>query len=381
MFIELRGANFVNKGAELMLRAAIEQLTIRGSSNEIGVNLRCGSFSQRKSANLKHLMWIDSNKHPFIGKVANVIGTIIPAGIRKYNRLILKSEVKTILDISGFSYSDQWGTESCTTMAKLTSNWRKEGKKIILMPQAFGPFNKKESQDAFKEIIENVDLIFARDSVSLEYIKKLAPNAQNIREYPDFTNLLIGKKPFYFDEAQMESCIIPNYRMLDKAKKDIKDHYLNFLITCIKYLIDKKLNPFILVHESDRDYELVLEIEKKINKKIRVIREDDPVLIKGIIGNSKLVIGSRFHGLVSALSQGVPSLATGWSHKYNMLFKDYGVENYILHNLSSEKDIIDKLDLFTNYSNQLEIRNTLNFHKDHQINLTNQMWDEVLKYI
>jgi len=52
--------------------------------------------------------------------------------------------------------------------------------------------------------------------------------------------------------------------------------------------------------------------------------------IKSVIGCSDLVIGSRFHSLVAGLSQGVPVVAIGWSHKYEKLLRSFELGEYVV---------------------------------------------------
>ena len=89
----------------------------------------------------------------------------------------------------------------------------------------------------------------------------------------------------------------------------------------LRYFLENGRNPFVLVHESG-DKNLADRLAS-VNPNIPVIHESNPLYIKGIIGHSKFLIGSRFHSLVSGLSQGVPSLGTGWSHKYIELFDQF----------------------------------------------------------
>jgi colanic acid/amylovoran biosynthesis protein len=86
----------------------------------------------------------------------------------------------------------------------------------------------------------------------------------------------------------------------------------------------------LLLHTSgqpDRDLAQLLSEEEGVRGVECVVR-DDPYEIKEIISGAHAVVGSRFHGLASALSQGVPSVALGWSHKYAALFSDFGIRDY-----------------------------------------------------
>jgi len=50
--------------------------------------------------------------------------------------------------------------------------------------------------------------------------------------------------------------------------------------------------------------------------------------MKAVIGKTACVVGSRYHALVAALSQGTPCMAFSWSHKYRELLKPFGLGKY-----------------------------------------------------
>jgi colanic acid/amylovoran biosynthesis protein len=56
----------------------------------------------------------------------------------------------------------------------------------------------------------------------------------------------------------------------------------------------------------------------------RVVAMGDPLALKGVLGAATIVVSSRYHALVSAMSQAVPVVATGWSHKYATLLDSFG---------------------------------------------------------
>ena len=317
MYVEVRKAGFVNKGAELMLHAVLQQLAKRYPDAkrvmEPGRPASPYPYAKRSELGLYQKAWLWRKGIPF-GDLAR----LVPTGLREQYGVVLDSQIDVVLDAAGFAYSDQWGPELSEELARSARRWHSRDTKVILLPQAFGPFKDQRSKDAVKAFVEHCDLIYAREHVSYEHLTGVVGEMDKIRVSPDFTNLVEGVVPEEFDAERNRVCLVPNYRMLDKTSDNVAGGYVPFMQRVARMLAERGAQPFLLVHEGADDYRLAQEIAEA-GGGLPIIRELDPLKIKGILGRCQGTVGSRFHGLVSALSQGVPSLATGWSHKYRML--------------------------------------------------------------
>lgn len=375
MIIEIRNAGFVNKGAELMLHAVMQKVQERypDATLVMAPSHPKGSQPFHKLTGLgfrpKAWLWRHSIQW---GDFAG----FFPKKLREMYGLVLDKDVDVVLDAAGFAYSDQWGVSGSKELARSSKRWRKQGSKVILLPQALGPYQKPAIQRWVKEWVENADLIFARESDSYRHLTGLVGQQSKIKLFPDFTNLVKGKLPANYDSSNKGIAIVPNYRMIDKTSKEESEAYLPFMIRCAKYLVAQGAKPFVLVHEGENDKMLAEKISEAAGG-LPIVKETDPIYIKGILGTCDATIGSRFHGLVSALSQGVPSLATGWSHKYTCLFEDYGFKDGIVTVLDNDEELHRKIDLLLKPESAHPLRRQLTEKSEQLKKRSEEMWNLV----
>lgn len=378
MTIEIQKTGFINKGAELMLYAILEKLKSVYPKAEYAMAPNIGQAPYLKRAELKLLqkasLWRYGIQWGDLFKLA-------PNKIRQMYGVILDNEIDVVLDAAGFAYGDIWGTELIEEAAHSCRRWKRRGTKVIFMPQAFGPFSSNKIKKKIKIVADNADLIMARDSISYDLLTNVVGIRDNIKMYPDFTNILLGVVPEYFNPETMRYCIVPNYRMLDKTSSKVSGNYIDFLLNCVEHLRKRKVNPFILIHENNKDKIIADEINNSFSKPLPIITEDNPLLIKGILGTCEGTVGSRFHGLVNALSQGVPSLATGWSHKYEMLFRDYGFDEGIVDINDNKESIQNKIDMIVDKESNQAIKRKLKSKSAELKVKTESMWDLVFDTI
>lgn len=384
MIIEIRKVNFINKGAELMLLAIIEKLRNNYPNAKLVMapdNNRIGYPSGKDYVNRAKLGLYQKTHFRKYGIAWDKVCDFIPKQIRDRFGIVTDKEIDIVLDAAGFGYGEQQGITNTVGTALDVERWKKNNTKVIFMPQALGPFKNDKIKNAFKTILEKSDRIYARDEVSFRYCEELNIKNTNLLKSPDFTNLLKGIVPLEFDTSNNKVCIVPNIRMVDKTSKEESNLYPIFMSKCLKILVENNSKPFFLIHEGKEDLDLAKRIMKLADVDVNIVVEEDPLKIKGIISLCDGMVGSRFHGVVSTLSQGIPAIVTGWSHKYEMLLADYSFEEGLLSVNSNNEDINKALSYITDKEKRNNIKKIIYDKAQEEKKKVEAMWTDIFNII
>lgn len=371
MLIEIAGAGFDNKGAELMLRETVRRVRENMPEAFVAIPAASGTYEQKAELGLRLLI-----HYRRFGVEWGGLAALAPAGYRHRMGIVVNAELDATLDASGYRYGGLFGQRSVEYLALRARKARRNGRKLILLPQAFGPFSQA-SKDHLKSVVENADLIYPRDEASHRYIVDLVGERANVRMAPDFTAPLPGFLRPEHEKLRGRVCVIPNRRMLDKTEPVVRDAYVPLMRRCLMLASGATANPYVLIHETG-DVALAHAIVDGLNPAIDIVTESDARAIKGLIGVASAVVSSRFHGLVNALCQGVPALGTGWSHKYEMLFRDYGFDDGVIPVPSSNKEIERRLNPLLDAESRKELGGRLRQVRETQSAAIDEMWKNVV---
>jgi len=316
MLIEIKGTGNHNKGAEMMLLTILQNISMPGVRFAYAPALSADQYPFYSALGLYPKLWFRLKGVQF-----GNLGALIPKPLRDAYGLVLDGETDAVLDASGFAYSDQWGDKPTAITAAEVKRWKGMGKKVILLPQAFGPFGGSRIRRHMQTILKNSDLVYARDMQSYRSLIELG-GGENVRISPDFTALFEGERPEYFDAGLHQVCIVPNMRILDKRLDS--SGYADLLGRAIACLQENGLSPYFLIYGGDEDRRLAEAINTRASRPIPVVNETDPRYLKGLIGEALGMVGSRYHAIASSLYSGVVPVGFGWSHKYEQLYNDMG---------------------------------------------------------
>lgn len=369
MIIELRNVSDRNKGAELMLHSMIEHYAGRDDVT-LCANHRVASGAARRALGLRGLVY-----HHTDTRYLSLPAATVPRWLRDSLDVVHPTDVDLVLDGAGFAYGDTWGPERLQNALRYYGHVKAHGGRVVLMPQSFGPFDDPQVRALASELFELVDLVFPRDDTAAACVRALTGDVAKVMQSPDFTPLLKPADTSDVTLPERPAAIIPNKKMIQKTDVTTEG-YVAFVAAVAESFSAAGLSPFVLPHAVE-DQKLVAQLRPLLPAAIPVVIEHDARRLKGLIGRCEAVFCSRFHGVMSALSQAVPLLATGWSHKYRHALAEYGVPDALVEPDIDAEALRSRVAALLEPDTYRRTVDILSERADHNRELSRQMWAQV----
>lgn len=377
MIIEITGAGFKNKGAHLMLETVCQRLREAKPDVRLCMPLHHDVYYRDRA---KYAIELTLRKPEFGRPTRRLAQDVICYMLGKSPLvhmvgLVPEHEIDGLIDISGYAFGDKWLVATTDRFTRRAASYKKRGKPVVMLPQMLGPFTKSGQAGAFQRLSRFVDLIYAREQESFEQAQPLVDQAV-LRLAPDIT--IPTPSQSIPEQETGYACVVPNSRLCEQSHhQNWGDGYLPRLVVACRHLACRGLHIKIVQHEFHAaDTRLVEALRQEIGSgACEVIQLSDPQILKGILGGAELVIGSRFHSLVSALSMSVPVIALGWAHKYDALLHDFGIPELIYLAENTEEELRDMIDSTLNSREVLVA--ALTERKTRLVDKVECMWTEV----
>ena len=185
----------------------------------------------------------------------------------------------------------------------------------------FGPYKTEEYFNKVKKAFESAEDVCFREEYSYNLFKDL----KNVRYAPDILfSLDTSKVKITNRKRAVISIISCKYKLKESYTSD----YENKIIELIKYLIDKGyeicLMSFCQKEKDEEEIESILskcDIETKNKIETYYYRGNIEEALN-TLGDSSLVIGSRFHANILAMVLGKPVIPVIYSDKMNHVLED-----------------------------------------------------------
>lgn len=263
-----------------------------------------------------------------------------------------------ILDITGGdSFSDIYGLTRFfkSSLLKLLISINK--KKVVLMPQTYGPFKHKIAEFLAKVIIKRSTLVYSRDYDGIKYLKEIINKKkfhENICFSPDVAFILDVKKPELdlsgLVKTEEEEFIVGlnisgllfNGGYTQDNMFELSIDYKEMINRVIDFIMSLDNTKIVFIPHVISDAEEHIENDFTVCKIVyydNYIKYGSKLIlppftkcqseIKYIIGMTDFFIGSRMHSCIAALSQFIPTIGLAYSKKFKGVFETIGMEAYV----------------------------------------------------
>lgn len=366
------GTIWGNRGAEAMLTTTIGQIRERDPQAEIVIFSYLPKNDQKLIRNETIAIYDARPRALVFGHLpfALLVAFFRLFGLRLPDALLSPSVqalrwADILLDISGISFAD--GRVKFLPFNILII-WPAMlvGTPVVKLSQAVGPFTAGLNRWLSRWILSKLKHGYARGQITYQHVRELglqnwtfAPDvaflyqpayslsdenspqvdalAQKLQTIRDTGKIIVGLSPSSLVYAQSDHDYVAQFLRLMRALGDA--YHFVLLPNATREGVDKTRNNDLVVIDYIQ-MRATRELPPTMAKQFDAVLYDiNTAGSRRLIGLCDVLLTSRFHGMISALSLGVPVGVIGWSHKYSEILNEFDMGHFAVDFADTDHDL------------------------------------------
>jgi polysaccharide pyruvyl transferase WcaK-like protein len=267
----------------------------------------------------------------------HALGQAYVFGPGGFGRDVKKLDV--MLDIgAGDSFTDIYQNRRFALMVGTKFRTHMAGVPLVLSPQTIGPFSHQPHTALAAMALKAADAVFARDPLSFDAARALAPSAR-VERSVDVAFVLpyeAGPKGPRIRVGLNVSGLLYNGGYTGRNEFGLAVDYRDFTHRLVEvFLAMEGVSVELIEHVSspeqprDDDGVAVDAVFARYPAARRIPPFSNPSEAKSHISGLDFLVGARMHATIAAFSSGVPVVPVSYSRKFEGLFGGLGYERLV----------------------------------------------------
>ncbi len=229
---------------------------------------------------------------------------------------------------SGDSFADIYGLHRLAVMTAVAELTVQAGVPVVLGPQTIGPFATRRGRMLARRSLRRATVTMARDTESARHATALghpaevlatdvvfalpAPQAAPARDILlNISGLLWNANP-HVDHERYRRVVSGVYRELTASGRRV---------SLLAHVLDSD--------SADNDVPAIREFAAAAAPDAEIVLPGDLDEVRAAVASANLVVASRMHACLNALSVGTPAIPLAYSRKFDPLLRDLGWQHTV----------------------------------------------------
>lgn len=243
---------------------------------------------------------------------------------------------------AGDSFADIYGVPQLGRMTIATQIAHQLKVPVVMSPQTVGPFDTARGRMLARRSLKTATVVMTRDSRSEVVARQLGreadlvasdvvfalPVPQHVEKVRDVilnpSGLLWSDNP-HVDAARYRDTIVRLvHRLLDEGRQ----------VSLLGHVVHPNAKP------GDNDTHALEELRRLMDAGCEILLPGSVWEVRELIASGEVLIGSRMHACLNAISMGVPAIPLAYSDKFSPLLSDLGLSDVTV-DARQDRDLVE----------------------------------------